>query len=100
MIRILWSFQVPTPLEAEFERVYGPAGDWARLFGRAAGYRGTKLLREARSSRRYLTEDSWQSAEDFDRFTAAHRVEYDALDARCEALTTDECLIGIFQDLD
>jgi len=100
MIRILWTFQVPSAREAEFVRVYGPAGDWARLFAQAAGYRGTKLLREPEGSRRYLTEDSWESARDFDRFTAAFRVPYDALDARCQALTSDESLIGIFQDLD
>jgi heme-degrading monooxygenase HmoA len=100
MIRILWTFQVPPAREAEFAQVYGPAGDWARLFVQAKGYRGTKLLREPAGPRRYLTEDSWESAEDFDRFTAAYRLQYDALDARCQALTTDECIVGIFQDLD
>jgi antibiotic biosynthesis monooxygenase len=99
MIRIIWSFGVSPEGEPEFVRAYGPAGDWAQLFGRADGYRGTKLLRELSGSRRYLTEDSWESAQDFDRFTAEHRIPYDELDARCQSLTIDECLIGIFEEL-
>lgn len=99
MIRILWSFRVSAEREQDFVRVYGPAGDWAQLFGRSPGYRGTRLLRELSGSRTYVTEDCWESAQDFDRFTAEHRVRYDELDSRCQALTSDECLIGIFEDL-
>ena len=100
MVRILWSFTVAAQREQEFVRAYGPAGDWARLFAEAEGYRGTRLLRELSGLRRYLTEDTWETAEDFDRFTAAHRLRYDELDARCQALTSDESLIGIFEDTD
>ena len=99
MIRILWSFRVSAGHEQEFERAYGSGGDWARLFGQAQGYRGTRLLRALAGSGRYLTEDSWESAQDFDRFTAGNRVGYDQLDARCQSLTTDEALIGIFEEL-
>ena len=98
MIRILWSFRVEADREPEFVRIYGPEGDWARLFGQAPGYRGTKLLREPSGSRKYLTQDSWESAEELDRFMAEHRLEYDGLDALCQSLTVDECLIGIFED--
>jgi heme-degrading monooxygenase HmoA len=98
MIRILWSFHVPAEREQQFVRAYGPNGDWAQLFAQADGYLGTRLLRELSGSGRYLTEDSWESAQDFDRFTADHRVPYDELDARCRSLTSDECLIGIFDD--
>jgi len=100
MVRILWSFTVAAQREQDFVRAYGPDGDWARLFAVAEGYRGTRLLRELSGLRRYLTEDTWETAEDFDRFTAAHRVQYDELDARCQALTSDESLIGIFEDTD
>src|SRR6267378_4023259 len=100
MVRILWSFTVAAQREQEFVRAYGPAGDWASLFAEAEGYRGTKLLRELSGSLRYLTEDTWETAADFDRFTAAHRVRYDELDARCQALTIDESLIGIFEEWD
>ena len=100
MVRILWSFTVAAQREQEFVRAYGPAGDWARLFAEAEGYRGTRLLRELSTSLRYLTEDTWETAEDFDRFTAAHRIRYDELDARCQALTIDESLIGIFEESD
>ena len=70
MVRILWSFTVAAQREQEFVRAYGPAGDWARLFAEAEGYRETRLLRELSTSLRYLTEDTWETAEDFDRIVS------------------------------
>jgi hypothetical protein len=55
---------------AEFERVYGPDGDWAQFFAGAAGYIGTEL------PSRYLVIDRWDSAEAYNTFAAANREEY------------------------
>jgi len=44
---IVWEFRVKSGHEGEFERIYGPGGDWARLFGRADGFLGIELLRES-----------------------------------------------------
>jgi len=43
---ILWEFLVKPGREKEFERIYGPEGDWARLFARAEGYVRSDLLRD------------------------------------------------------
>ena len=44
---------------AEFEAAYGPTGDWARLFARSGGFRGTELMRADDGS--YLTLDVWRA---------------------------------------
>jgi hypothetical protein len=45
MYVILWRFRPVEGRESEFERAYGPSGEWALLFGRDDGYLGTELLR-------------------------------------------------------
>ena len=44
MYVILWRFRPVVGQESEFERAYGPSGEWARLFRRDEGYLGTELL--------------------------------------------------------
>ena len=55
---------------------------------------GTELLRDKTAAGRYLTMDRWTSAVAFDDFKWDHGVEYEALDARCEAWTENETKIG------
>lgn len=93
MIVIVWEFRVQPGRAAEFERAYGPEGDWARLFRRSPAYLGTELLR---GPERYLTLDRWDAASDFEAFKAAHEDDYHALDAACEPLCSGEWLIGRF----
>ena len=95
-----WEFVVRPSCVAEFERIYGSDGDWARLFRRAPGYRCTELHRDRTQPTRFLTLDFWDSREACDRFRRAHAEEYAALDARCEALTEREREIGRFEPVD
>ena len=94
----VWEFTVAAEQRAEFERVYGPHGDWAQLFRRAPGYLGTLLLRDLTDPRRFVTVDRWQSESDHRAFRAAFALEYAALDARCEHLTTAEVPLGSFDE--
>ena len=74
MIALVFSYEVRE--ESEFERVYGPDGDWAQFFSGAAGYIGTELLRDVELPSRYLVIDRWESAEAYNTFAAANREEY------------------------
>ena len=97
MIAILWTYEVRPEAVAAFERAYGPDGDWAALFRRAAGYLGTELLRGPGTT--YLTIDRWRAAADFDAFMAANRAEYDALDRATQGWTTEERKLGSWNSL-
>lgn len=95
-----WEFVVRRACVAEFERVYGSNGEWARLFRRAPGFKRTELHRDRTQPTRFLTLDFWESREACDRFRQANAAEYAALDARCESLTEREREIGRFEPVD
>ncbi len=98
MFAIIWRFEVVQAHRAEFEAAYGPTGDWARLFARSGGFRGTELMRAEDGS--YVTLDVWRAPEDFAAFLAEHRADYDALDRTTEAWTRAEHRIGEYEVLE
>jgi heme-degrading monooxygenase HmoA len=60
----------------EFERVYGPDGDWSQFFRQGRGYVGTELLRDVEQPGRYLVVDRWDSRDAYNTFVEQHRGEY------------------------
>ncbi|MBD0338603.1 MAG: antibiotic biosynthesis monooxygenase [Thermoleophilia bacterium] len=74
MLVLVFSYEARDP--AEFERVYGPDGEWAEFFRGGAGYVGTELLRDREQPGRYLVLDRWESAEAYNAFVEANRAEY------------------------
>src|SRR3712207_1258690 len=98
MYVILWRLRPVVGQESEFERAYGPSGEWAQLFGREDGYLGTEVLRrlEEGESREYLTLDRWASRGAYEAFRARWSGEYRQLDRRLEELTDEEVFLGAF----
>jgi len=93
---VVWEFRVKPGKERGFELAYGPEGEWVRLFRHSADYLGTELLRDRRLRLCYLTLDRWSSRPAYLRFKKENRQAYQAIDAKCEAFTTRERLIGEF----
>ena len=96
MVQIVWEFVVKPDEVRNFERVYGPEGDWARLFATFPGYLGTSLLRDSLNPRRFLTIDRWESMRHRSDMLNATRDEYARLDAQCGEWTESEREIGTF----
>ena len=94
MFIIIWEYIVPESHKSEFERFYGPEGDWAQLFKLGNGYLGTDLLRDLEDSNHYITIDRWISSSAFDSFHEQFRLDYEAIDAGCEHLTEHETQLG------
>ncbi len=88
----VWRYEVRPGDEARFERLYGPGGEWVRLFRGSPDYVGTDLLRGPAGV--YVTIDRWTSREPYEAFAAEHRNEWGTLDARGERLTSAERLLG------
>jgi antibiotic biosynthesis monooxygenase len=97
MFLVLWEFDVKQGCAERFESVYGPDGDWARLFRRDPAYLRTLLLRDAFRERIYLTCDFWENREAYKAFLLANSDAYQALDRICEGLTLAERKIGAFE---
>ena len=100
MIATIWRFRVAVESITEFERAYGPKGDWAQLFARAPGYAGTELLALDGERGTYLTIDRWHDSKDFHAAKALLERDYAALDRRCEAYTSEETWLGLHAILD
>jgi heme-degrading monooxygenase HmoA len=97
MFVALWEFEVKPGCEERFERVYGPGGDWAKLFRSDSNYQETRLLRDATRAAIYLTMDFWNSRQAYERFMESHAAEYKELDAANESLTLGERKIGWYE---
>ena len=93
----VWEFEARAEADERFRKEYGPAGAWVALFRRAPGYVGTQLLQDRERPRRYLTIDTWNSAESYAAFRRQFAGEFAELDRRCEGLTVREAPIGEFQ---
>ena len=93
---IIWEFRARRGREAEFQRVYGPEGDWANFFRRVEGYLGTELMRDVETPGRYVTIDRCTSAAAYEDFRSLNLSEYEAIDRRCESLTEHEAYLGSF----
>jgi len=94
MFICIWEFRVISGCERDFERIYAPDGDWAKLFRMSPNYAGTDLYHDVTDARRYLTIDRWSSRAAFAELKSRWRDEYLALDGRCSCLTDAEQLIG------
>ena len=94
MYRIVWMYDVRPERVELFERVYGPDGDWVRLFRTGRGYLGTELFRSAVTPGRYLTVDDWAARAAYEIFRTRSASAYQELDARCDDLTLSERLVS------
>ncbi|HEX6145344.1 MAG TPA: antibiotic biosynthesis monooxygenase [Acidimicrobiia bacterium] len=92
----VWEYEVDPARSGEFERMYGPSGDWAELFRLSAGYHRTELLRDRANPHRYLTFDSWESARAWQEWRALVEERFAALDLRGQELTVSERELGRF----
>ena len=99
MFVALWEYEVKPGCEEGFEMVYGPRGDWAKLFRNDANYQQTRLLRDVTRPAVYFTMDFWASRQAYEQFMALHTAEYEELDAAGEELTLSEQRIGWFESL-
>ena len=92
----IWEYQVKEEFLSEFETLYGPDGDWVRLFKKANGYVSTDFYQDISNTNRFITVDSWNTKEDRDNFRAKFSKEFELLDEYCERFTEEEKLIGDF----
>jgi len=99
MFLVLWEFDVKQGCEERFESVYGPTGDWDRLFRLDPAYQRTLLLRDPSRMRTYVTLDFWASQNAYELFRQENLAAYSALDERCEELTSAERKIGAFEQI-
>jgi heme-degrading monooxygenase HmoA len=97
VIALVFSYEVRET--ADFERVYGPDGEWAEFFRQGRGYIGTELLRDVEAPGRYLVIDRWESADTYNAFVAERREEYMARVDATRFHYDSELRFGTFESL-
>lgn len=97
MIALVFSYQAREA--AEFERIFGPNGEWAAFFRSGRGFVGTELLRDVESADRYLVVDRWESADAYNAFVAEHRDEYMRRTDETSFYHDQELHLGTFQNV-
>lgn len=97
MFAIAYTYEARDP--EDFERVYGPSGDWADFFRQGPGFVGTELLRELENPGRYLVIDRWESGEHFERFAAEHREEYLRRVEESGVYFLQELQLGVYENV-
>lgn len=93
----IWEYLVAPSRVDDFQRAYGPEGDWVQLFTEAPGYLRTELHRDRANPWRFVTIDYWESEGAWKAFRIRFAERFEALDARCASLTTRETEIGRFE---
>ncbi|MDD5582912.1 MAG: hypothetical protein PHS99_06840 [Candidatus Marinimicrobia bacterium] len=63
MIEHISEYILKPDYRQRFELLFGPGGQWDKLFSRCEGYKGTTVLRDTENPNRLLIFDLWTSVE-------------------------------------
>ena len=97
MIALVFVYEVSN--RDEFERLYGPEGEWVAFFRHGRGYVGTELLRDVEQPGRYLVVDRWESRDAYNTFVERHREEYMKRVDETVFLYDQELRFGTFENV-
>jgi len=97
MFLALWEFEVKSGGAERFRAVYGPEGEWARLFRADPLFLETRLLQDPEEPNKFVTVDFWQSLSAYESFKELNHTAYVILDRKCASLTVKERCIGNFE---
>jgi heme-degrading monooxygenase HmoA len=97
MYVILWEYSVAEDKRAAFLELYGPRGEWERLFRGHEGWMRSELLRDDGTPGRYVSVDRWSSRELYERFLERSKADFERIDQLGQALTDREEQLGRFE---
>ena len=98
MYRIVWQYEVRSERLAEFEQIYGPAGDWVQFFRSSPDFLGTELYRSTVDPIHFVTVDVWRSRPAYENFRKTHSERYSKLDEWCSQFSSHERTLGMSDD--
>ena len=86
--------------QPDLEAVFGPAGIWSELLGRAVGYAGTEMWCESPAERRYRVLDKWWSHREFEKFRARFGTEVERFQSMLlsEGIASKFEVVGTYYD--
>ena len=100
MLVIVWEYQARPDRIEDFESYYRPDGAWGGLFRDAPGFVSITLMKDLRTTGRYMIADRWTSEAAYEEFKRAHAAQYVDLAMRGERLYQAEHEVGRFDFVD
>lgn len=97
MYVIIWKYKVTDAQREHFEREYGVAGVWSRMFSASGDYLGSILSRVTQGNNEYILLDQWTSRTAYESFLEAGAAEYQSLSSRMSSLYSVEQRVGAFE---
>lgn len=97
MYQVHWKYTVNAKYESEFEALYGPKGDWVRLFERSPFYVATFLYQCNKTQ--FETIDIWLSKSSYLTFYRENQGKIQAIDDKGDRMTTTEIKFAEFEYL-
>ena len=80
MIGVIWHFDVKMGREEEFEKLYGPDGDWTALNRRTRSYLGSSFLNDQNRPGRYLLIEYWSEMLVYEQHRNSRSTKLDAIE--------------------
>ena len=99
MIAVMWQFDVKNGREDEFEKLYGPDGDWAALNRQTRSYLGSSFLHDQNRSSRYLLIEYWSEMVVYEQHRASRSATIEAIETRRSELLEAVEPLGIYTAL-
>lgn len=96
MFSIVWRYNISSAHQVNFEHEYGPAGSWAKLFGKSEAYRGSFLNKDQEVLNTYMLIDTWASQNDYENFLEDNKEEYMQLSKKLAHLYLHEEKTGTY----
>ena len=100
MIAIMWQFDVKNGREAEFEQLYGAAGEWTAMNRQTRSYLGSSFLHDQNRSSRYVVIEYWSEMIVYEQHRDSRTAAIAALEKRSTTLVDSVEPLGIFTALD
>src|SRR6266853_6518440 len=96
MIAIMWQFDVKKGREAEFEDLYGVAGEWTAMNRQTRSYLGSSFLHDQSRSSRYIVIEYWSEMLVYEQHRESRSAKIASLEERSATLVESVEPLGIF----
>lgn len=99
MIAIMWSFEVKSGRERDFERLYGADGEWTAMNRQTRSYLGSSFLHDQNRPSRYIVIEYWSEMLVYEQQRERHAGAVASIEQRRAVFVESVEPMGVFTPL-
>ncbi len=96
MFATVWAYRINPGSRDAFIEIYGPDGEWVKLFRQHPGFIRTDLYEDVASPGQFMSADLWRDKADYEAFQKRNGDNYRDLDRKC-AYLSEQSHYGFFE---